>query len=341
MKTARVKKKTSKTRPRVTVIGGGTGSFNVLSGLRNLCHCHSIVTMMDSGGDSGLLRDTYGVLPPGDARRCIVALSEERKILRNLFSVRFNEEPLKGRNFGNLFFLALRQSLGSDKEAFEAMGRILKIRGKVLPVTYDHVHLVAELENGRIIYGESTIDRRVRLMDPPVSNELFAPIKKVYLEPKAVVNPDASQSIADAQAVIIAPGDVYTSIIPNFLVDGLAEAVATTSAPLIVIVNIMTKRGETDGWSASQHVKEISKYAGRMPDAVLVNDVSIPSEYLQMYQMEYSKQVEVDIDALQKLGNPVVLQEKVLAIDTVIRHDPLLTAKALVRLMDALTLIEK
>ena len=323
------------------MIGGGSGSFSVLSGLRSVCHCHSIVTMMDSGGDSGTLRDAYGVLPPGDARRCLVALSEESEILRDLFSVRFEEEPLKGRNFGNLFILALRQSLGSDKAAFEAIGKILKIRGKVLPVTFDSVHLVAELADGATIRGEAAIDLRGKLQNSSTGREAFVQIEKVHLEPDASMNPEARDSIADADAIIVAPGDVYTSIVPNLLVNGISETIAQASAPLIVIVNIMTKHGETDGWTASRHVGEISKYTGRIPDAVLVNNAPIPEAYLEMYRSESAEPVSPDADALKELGVPLVLQEPVLAADSVVRHDPALTSKAVLRILDSLSVREQ
>ena len=163
----------------VTVIGGGTGSFNVLTGLRNHAHLaiRSVVTMMDSGGDSGRLRDEFGVLPPGDVRRCLVALSEESALLRNLFTFRFDEAPLSGRSFGNLFFLALTRTLGSEQHAVEAIGRILKIRGRVIPVTWDHAHLIAELEDGSQVEGEANLD--VPRHDPNV------PIRSVRLEPRA------------------------------------------------------------------------------------------------------------------------------------------------------------
>jgi len=146
----------------ITVIGGGAGSFNLLLGLRAQTHftLRSIVTMMDSGGDSGALRDAFGVLPPGDLRRCLVALSEESQILRDLFSFRFEEGPLEGRNFGNLFFLALTRSLGSEQQAVAALGRILKIRGEVIPVTWDHVQIVARTHDGGLLRGEAAIDNR-------------------------------------------------------------------------------------------------------------------------------------------------------------------------------------
>ncbi len=328
--------KTETAKPHITIIGGGSGSFNILSGLRSVRNCHSIVTMMDSGGDSGELRDAYGVLPPGDARRCLVALSAESKVLRDLFSVRFNGEPLEGRNFGNLFFLALRQCLGSDKEAFEAMGRILKVRGRVLPVTFDSVQVVAELENGEIVHGEAAIDRRGRSVDNSARSEPCSPIGRVYLEPSAASNCEARDSISTADAIVIAPGDVYSSIIPNLLVQGIPEAIAESGAPLVMLVNIMTKHGETDGWTAARHVEEISKYARRVPDAVVVNRTPVPQLYLDMYKAERADQVVSDPDAVKRLGVRFVVEADVMAADSVIRHDPSRTAQTLVRTLDML-----
>src|SRR5262245_22354707 len=193
----------------LTVIGGGTGSFNLLSGLRANTDfaLRSIVTMMDSGGDSGVLRDAFGVLPPGDLRRCLVALSEESQILRDLFSFRFEGGPLEGRDFGNLFFLALRRSLGSEREAVTALGRILKVRGEVIPVTWDHAQLVARTREGGVLRGEAAIDgRRAPLGVHPRPS----PIEAIWLEPAARANPAALEAIRTSDAVVLAPGDIFT-----------------------------------------------------------------------------------------------------------------------------------
>ena len=222
---------------RVSVIGGGTGSFSILSGLRTYedVWIQSIVTMMDSGGGSGRLRDEFGVLPPADLRLCLVALSEETQLLRDLFSFRFVEAPLEGRSFGNLFFLVLTKILESEKHATEALSRILKIRGRVLAVTWDNSHLYAELADGTLIEGEANID--VPKHDLPI------PIQPAYLKPEALANPEAVQAIRESDFIILAPGNLYTSTIPNLLVIGIPEALQTVQVPLIYILNLKTPNG--------------------------------------------------------------------------------------------------
>lgn len=307
----------------VSVIGGGTGSFSVLSGLKSYpwIELRSIVTMMDSGGDSGRLRDEFGVLPPGDVRRCLVALSEESALLRNLFSFRFADPPLEGRSFGNLLFLALTKILGSEDEATEAASRILKIRGQVIPVTWDHAHLCAQLADGSTVRGEANID--VPKHDPSI------PIEAVYLEPSAEANPRAVDAILDSDFLVFAPGNLYTSTIPNLLVGGMAEAVQRTSGAVVYVANLMTCRGETDGYTVSRHVAEIAGYGGRTPDAVLVHEGWVPPELVDRYQAEGSYQVQVDTEALSDMGVSVVLARDVTSTKSLVRHDPDRTATAL------------
>lgn len=326
-----------RTKPRtVTVIGGGTGSFNILMGLRRAgVWPESIVAMTDSGGDSGELRDAFGVLPPGDARRCLVALSEESQLLRDLFSFRFDEQPLRGRNFGNLFILALTRALGSEVKAIEAMSRILKIRGRVIPVTWDNAHVIAELEDGRVIRGEGNIDGRERLaLRPPAST--YVPIKSVHLEPRAHANPDAIRAIERNDCIVLAPGDMYTSTLPNLLVGGIANAIQRSKAPLIYVLNLMTRYGETHGWTASRHVTEISRYGGRVPDAVLAHRGVVKPEVLARYEAENAHPVQLDLDALRWQQVAIVSQASIASKDSLVRHDPLKTARALIALIDNL-----
>jgi uncharacterized cofD-like protein len=314
----------------VSVIGGGTGSFHVLSGLRPYADLgiRSIVTMMDSGGDSGRLRDEFGVLPPGDARRCVVALSEESTLLRELFSYRFEEEPLRGRSFGNLFFLALTRSLGTEQHAVEAIGRLLEIRGRVIPVTWDHAHLYAELSDGTVIEGEANIDMP--------HHDSTAAIQRVYLSPGAAANPEAVESIRESDFIVLAPGDLYTSTIPNLLVEGIPEALQRTSAPIVYVMNLMTRYGGTWGYDATRHVEEIARYAGRVPDAVLAHDGAIPSALARRYEAEAAHRVALDADALRTLGVRSVYTRDVASAFSLVRHDPERTAKALIDVFDAL-----
>jgi uncharacterized cofD-like protein len=314
----------------VTVIGGGTGSFNILKGLRLYpdLDIRSIVTMMDSGGDSGRLRDEFGVLPPGDIRRCLIALSEESELMRELFSFRFGKGPLEDRQFGNMFFIALTGILGSQKEAIEAIGGILKIRGRVIAVTWDDAHIYAELENGQLVKGEANID--------VPRHDASVPIRRVYLEPPAQANPEAIASILDSEYVIFAPGNLYTSTIPNFLVTGIPEALQRTKARVLYIVNLMSRHGETDGYTASDHVEQIARYAGRMPDAVLVHEGEVPAAVLARYEAERSYRVAVDADRLLEKGVRIVKSADVMSTVSVVRHDPARTAGHLMELFEEL-----
>jgi uncharacterized cofD-like protein len=313
---------------RVTIVGGGTGSFMLLQGLRNHGHLdiRSIVTMMDSGGDSGRLRDEFGVLPPGDIRRCLVALSEESDLMRQLFMFRFTEPPLNGRSFGNLLLLALTRVLKSEQAAVAAVSRILKIRGRVIPVTWDHAQLVAELDDGTLVKGEANIDVPV--------HDVSIPIARVYLEPRAAANPEALNAIWDADVIVLAPGDLYTSTISNLLVDGIKQAMTHSPAPLIYVLNLMTKHGETDHFTASMHVARIAEYAGRIPNTVVAHSssVPVPRELATRYQDEAAFQVVVDKDELSKLGVQRVCEADVMSSTSLVRHDPARTAQVLLDL---------
>ena len=314
----------------VSVIGGGTGSFSVLSGLgpyENL-QVNSIVPMMDSGGDSGRLRDEFGMLPPGDVRRCLVALSEESKLLRDLFSFRFADGSLENRSFGNLFLLALTKMLGSEKEAVEAISRILKIRGRVIPVTWNHSHLYAELADGKIVAGEANIS--------VPEHDAKIPIERVYLDPQADANPEAVQAILESDFIVFAPGDLFTSTIPNLLVKGIPEAICKANAPVVYVLNLMTKHGETDDYSASHHVTQIIHYTGRVPDAVLVHQGTVPPEMALRYEEEKARQVRVDIDDLYQMGVKLVKAGDVMSATSLVRHDPGRTANALLELFSEL-----
>jgi len=258
--------------------------------------------MMDSGGHSGVLRDAYGVLPPGDLRRCLIALSDEAQILRDVFSFRFEDPPLAGHNLGNLFLLALTKATGSERRAIESISKILKIKGRVVPVTWDHSHLNAELDNGEVIEGEGNIDVRGNASPALPDRDLTHGIRRVFLSPPATANPDALNEIARADVVVLAPGDLFTSTIPNLLVDGIPEAIQESNAPLIYVLNLMTKHGETDGYSASRHLAEIVRYAGRVPDGVLIHDGSVPEHLIARYDSERARPVELDLDKMRELG---------------------------------------
>jgi uncharacterized cofD-like protein len=317
-------------RRAVTVIGGGTGSFNLLVGLRPYEHLrlHSIVTMTDSGGDSGRLRAEFKVLPPGDLRRCLVALSDESPLLRELFNFRFEDDPLRGRQLGNLVVLALSKILGSEREAINALHRLLGIRGRVLPVSWDQVHLCAELADGTVIEEEADID--------VPKHDVSIPIERIFLSAEAAPNPEALASMAEADFIVLAPGDLYTSSLPNLLVRGVPEALRRSRAKLIYVLNLMTKRGETLGYAASRHVQEIIRYGGRAPDAVLVHGGGVPAAIVERYLVEEARPVEVDEEEVRALGVPLVVTAPIMSPSSKARHDPQRTAGALLQLFTAL-----
>lgn len=317
-------------RYTVTVIGGGTGSFSVLSGLKNRdeLSIQSIVTMMDSGGDSGRLRDEFGVLPPGDARRCLIALSEESQLLRDLLDFRFNDAPLEDRNLGNLILLALTKQLGSERRAIDAFGRLLKIKGQVIAVTWTRTHLFAELADGTLIRGEANIS--------VPKHDASIPIARVFLKPQAAANPAALEAIERSDFIVLAPGDLFTSTVPNLLVRDIPRALQRARAPLIYIMNLMTKHGETDGFTASGHLAEIIRYGGRVPDAVLAHNGKVPANLALNYEAEESYPVRLDGDAVRQLGVRLIKVEDVMLKKSLVRHDPVRTSRALVSMFEEL-----
>lgn len=268
-----------KKKPKIVVIGGGTGSFVALSGLKKYeVDLTAIITMMDSGGSSGRLRDELGVLPPGDVRQCLVALAKSSRLLREMFNYRFEEGELKGHTFGNIFLSTLSKTTGSMKKAIEEVGKILRIQGKVIPVTYDKSDLCIELEDGSVIEGETHIDEVEK-------REKRAKIKRAFLKPVAHSNPDAKEAIQEADIIIIGPGDLYTSIIPNLLVEGIKGAISKSKARTIYVLNLMTKYGQTTNHSAKDHLNDLEQYIGRnIIDVVLVNKKTPKKEALAWYK---------------------------------------------------------
>ena len=248
-----------KENPRIVVVGGGTGTFTVLSGLKKYpCDLTAIVSMADSGGSTGRLRDEFGILPPGDVRRALIALSSEPEqlTLRRLFDYRFEKgNGLSGHSFGNLFLAALTDIMGSEVLAIEEAGKLLGVSGIVLPATLVNTDLVARLEDGTVIRGETNIDLRV--IRPEVG------ILDVFLDPGAAAYPAALQAIYDADMIVLGPGDLYTSVIANFLVGGISEAIGNSKAKVVYVCNIMNKFAETNGFTVSDYVSKIEKYLGR------------------------------------------------------------------------------
>lgn len=271
-------------RPIITVIGGGSGRFTLLEGLKKLpVQINAIVTMTDSGGSSGKLRTELGVLPPGDVRQCLVALSNSPKLMLDLFNYRFeNGSSLSGHNFGNLFLTALEKTTGDFELAIEEAGRMLDITGKVIPVTLDKAELCAELADGTIIEGETNID---------IPHGKRAKIKRVFLNPQAKASAKAIAAVQDCDLIVIGPGDLYTSIIPNLLVSGMARAVCASKARKVFILPLATKHGETDGFSGRDFIAEIEKYAGCRMDAVVANSTAFGKDTQAKYSAEGASQV--------------------------------------------------
>lgn len=310
----------------IVVIGGGTGSYTVLRGLKNYTkNLTAIVNMFDSGGSTGRLRDEFGYLPAGDVRRCLLALAsdeESTKILRELMNYRFDKgQGLEGHSFGNLLLTALKEITKDELSAIEYASKILRVNGKVLPVTLDNCVLCAELIDGTIIKGETNIDV------PKYDTSLK--IKKVYLEPEAKLLKKAEQEIKKADALIIGPGDLYTSILPNFVVKGMKEAFNKSQAKKIYVCNLMTKNGETNKYTAGDHAKKIIEYAG-MIDCVVCNNAKIKQELIDKYAVEKAEPVVVDKEEIQKLKIQII-EEELITEPELIRHDSQKLAKVIMK----------
>jgi len=274
---------------RVVVIGGGTGTFTVLQGLRTYDHdITAIISMADDGGSTGVLRDELGVLPPGDLRQALVALSEDSPVLRNLFNYRFEEGSLKGHNFGNLMLSALEKVTGSADQAILEAGKLLAIQGTVIPVTKDQMRLEAESKTGARISGEHAIEEYIWSGQGKV--------EKLWVEPNCSIHPLARQAMLQADLIVIAPGSLFTSLIPNFLVQGVVEALEQSKAKIAYIVNLMTERGQTQAFYVQDFAQSIQDYLGeRTLDYVLYNTSTPTNEQLDLYKKEMER-IPVHLD---------------------------------------------
>lgn len=297
----------------VVVIGGGTGTFVVLSALKQyLVHLTAVVSMADDGGSTGILRDQYGVLPPGDVRRALVALSPS-PVLRELFNYRFADGDLHGHSFGNLFLSALEKIHGNFGSAVMEAGKLLNIKGNVLPVTLDNVRLCARLSDGALVRGENNIDIPQR--------SVRAAVAHLWLEPKATLNPAAAAALQWADLIIIGPGDLYTSIIPNLLVVGMPEALRASPAKKIYVCNMMTKYGETQGFRAEDFVAAIERYLGNDSlDYALFNKKRPSRPILARYKKEKAEFVAPPRS--QKSGITKFIVNDFLDKGPLVRHTP-------------------
>ena len=302
--------------PKIVVIGGGTGLSTMLRGLKIYTNnITAIVTVADDGGGSGVLREDLGILPPGDIRNCILALADTEPLMEELLQYRFKDGRLKDQNFGNLFLAAMDGISNNFEEAVQKMSSVLAVTGRVIPVTLDNMILKAKLKNGKIIDGESNI--------PKGAIKYNSAIDEVFIEPKdAKALKEALIAINEADAVILGPGSLYTSIIPNLLVKEIRDALDKTKALRIYVSNIMTQPGETDNYSVKDHIKAINKHAkGKVVDYVVVNIGKISSDLEEKYRKDNSNIVNINEEAVTKLGVKVIKSDFVKVRKGYVRHD--------------------
>jgi uncharacterized cofD-like protein len=326
-------------KPNVVVIGGGTGTFVVLSGLKIFdVNLSAVVTTMDSGGSAGKLRDQLGILPPGDLRQSLIALSETPDIWRKLFTYRFDVGDLGGHTLGNIFLSALQKITDSPQQAIDEISKILNIKGEVIPVTFSNCTLCARYADGSLIQGEVHIDesytKRPRITD-------------MYVTPDATLNPKAAEALKNADVIIFGPGDLYTSIIPNLLIDDIAKKISQSKAKKVYVMNLMTKLGQTDDFTSSDHIYELEKYLGSgYIDFVVINTKKPTQEVLDRYK-EIDNVVQVEDDLQDKYATDAkIIRTDVLSTTVIdrtkadkvkrslIRHDPDKLANVLTTIID-------
>ncbi len=299
--------------PRIASIGGGTGLSVLLHGLKeHTSKITAVVTVADDGGSSGRIREQFDTLPPGDIRNCLVALADAEPLMRDLFQFRFEENSaLQGHNFGNLFIAALSKVTGDFEKAIKESSKVLAIRGQVVPSTLHKVRLVAEHTDGTKSFGESTIPKR------------RTPIKKIYLNPSNCrPTEEALEAIYESEAIILGPGSLYTSVLPNLLVPGMTEAVVRARAVKIYVCNVMTQSGETDNFTASDHIKTLCEHTHpRIIDYCIVNTAPVPHHLLERYRDENAFPVINDSSRIRELGYKVI-EEDVINTANFVRHSP-------------------
>ncbi|MDI3533852.1 MAG: hypothetical protein PWQ82_217 [Thermosediminibacterales bacterium] len=308
--------------PKIVAIGGGTGLSVLLRGLKEYTsNLTAIVTVTDDGGSSGILRGELGILPPGDIRNCLIALADTEPLMEKLFQYRFKTGSLKGHSFGNLFLAAMTEVSGDFQKSIKQFSKVLAVKGQVLPITLSQAVLFAVNKNGEIVKGESKIPEG-------------GPIEKVFLEPDDCRPlPEVIEAIKNADAIILGPGSLYTSIIPNLLVKGVVEAISESPAVKIYVTNVMTQAGETKGYTASQHVKTLLKYGNyKLIDYVIVNTEDVPEELLEKYKEEGAEPVKPDIENIEALGVKVI-SDKIINKTNFVRHDSKHLARLIIKLL--------
>jgi len=313
--------------PHIVSIGGGHGLSTLLHGLKEYTsNITAIVTVADDGGSSGRLREEFDVLPPGDIRNCLVALADSEHLMGKLFQFRFEEgKDLKGHNFGNLFITAMSRVTGDFEDAVKQSSKVLAIRGHVIPSTTDKVVLMSEHKDGSRTIGESKIP------------EASSPIKKMYIKPEdCKPTKDAQEAIRRADAVVIGPGSLYTSIMPNLLIKGLTEEILKSKAKKIYVCNVMTQHGETNNYSVSDHVKALIDHTARgIVKYVIANTGRVPDKLLEKYAEQKAYPVKLDVENVRKLGCEVI-KANVISSEDYVRHNSLKLTHIIVELISNL-----
>lgn len=323
--------------PKIVVIGGGTGLSTMLRGLKHYTsNITAIVTVADDGGGSGDLREDLGILPPGDIRNCILALADTEPLMEELLQYRFKDGRLKNQSFGNLFLAAMDGISSNFEEAVQKMSSVLAVTGKVVPVTLDNIVLKAKLKNGEVISGESNI--------PEQALEQMSPIEKVFIEPpNARALQESVDAIREADAIILGPGSLYTSVIPNLLIKDISSALHRTKAIKIYVSNIMTQPGETDGYGVEDHLKAIFKHGGDgIVDYAVVNVGKIDKELEVKYKEETSGMVSIDEEKVKGMDVKIIEGDFIKVKNGLIRHNSDKLADILIEtIMDKKLLADK
>ena len=312
--------------PSIVAVGGGTGLSTLLRGIKAFTrNITAVVAVTDEGGSSGRLRTEWGVLPPGDVRNCMVALAENDNSLRRLFDFRFDRGELSGHSLGNLLLLAVSELCGDFRLAVEQMNGLLAIRGKVLPVTTEAITLFGETGDGRRVRGELEVSEHGR------------ELKEIWLEPQnAAPLPDVVHAVDGADVIVLGPGSLFTSVIPNLLLPEFSRKLRDSPAPKVYICNLMTQPEETEGMNVVQHLEWVSAALGQIPDCIVVNSDPIPDEIVSAYQEKGAAPLYLDYHQrriIQRLGCACIEAPTALAMDSnLLRHDPQKLASIILRI---------
>lgn len=316
-------KRQLKRGPKIVALGGGTGLSTLLRGLKEYTsNIAAVVAVSDDGGSSGKLRDELGILPPGDIRNCLVALADTEPLMEDLFQHRFTEGELKGHSFGNLFIAVMTEITGEFDRAIQESSKVLAIRGRVLPATLSDITLCAEHDDGEITRGESKIPNAMK------------PIRRVFLEPDtAEPLSETLRVINEADAIIIGPGSLFTSVIPNLLLRGIPEAIRNSRALKVYVCNVMTQPGETADFTVADHVEQIFNHVGfKLFDYIIVNDQTISADLAEKYAEEGAFPVTIDYDRLKELGVHVI-RGSLLSKQNLVRHNPRSLSELIIKMI--------